>query len=380
MKPIRARIQRAAPLAGAVGIIAALFLGVALAGAAATRIPLRDGMRAPRGITPLDDGSMLVAEVLGGRLLRMQPDGATQVIADDLPATLGGPTSTYPTGISAAVEVDGAYYFIVGEFRGRGYSALYRLDPGGTPEIVAGGIGDDGFPATDIVNPYDLVPAAGGGVFISDGGANAVLHVAPSGTISEYASFPRRENPTPDMRTTIDVVPTGLAYGPDGALYMASLTGIPYPRDAAIVYRLEDLNADGDALDVGEVTEYAHGFSAATDLAFDTKGDLLVTEFSRDMPALVSEYSLDDAAQVPGRLVRWRDGEIEQVAGGLVSPTAVAIVGGRIFVSEEFAGRVTEIRPNSIVQTLWTPLAFEAGVAVLILLTGIAGIWRQSRI
>lgn len=354
----------------------ALLLGLTLAGSAATRVPLRDNLQAPRGITPLEDGSMLVAEVLGGRLLRMQPNGETTVIADGLPATLGGPTSTYPTGISAAVQIGDTYYVIVGEFRGRGYSALYRLEPGSRPEIVAGGIGDDGFPATEIVNPYDLVPAPNGGVFISDGGSNEVLHVAPDGTISEYATFARRENPTPGVHGTIDVVPTGLTYGPDGALYMASLTGIPYPRGAAIVYRLEDVNGDGDALDASEVTEYARGFSVATDLAFEQNGDLLVTEFSRDMPRLVSEYSLDDAARIPGRLVRWHDGSLEHVAGGLISPTSVAVANGRIFVSEEFAGRVTEIRLQREGPRRWIPYVVELfAVASVVAAAGMAW-WR----
>ena len=47
----------------------------------------------------------------------------------------------------------------------------------------------------------------------------------------------------------------------------------------------------------------------------------------------------------PGRLVRWRDGAITVVASGLVSPTAVALMDGRIYVSEEFAGRVRIIEP-----------------------------------
>lgn len=349
------------------------------AGNAATRVPLREDLQAPRGITPLDDGSILVTEVLGGRILHIQPNGETAVVADGLPATLGGPTSTYPTGISAAVRIDDTYYFIVGEFRGRGYSTLYRLEPGGAPEHIAGGVDDDGFPATAIVNPYDVVPAPEDGVLISDGGANAVLHVSSNGIISEYATFARRENPTPDVRETIDVVPTGLTYGPDDALYMASLTGIPYPRGAAIVYRLEDVNDDGDALDADEVTEYAHGFSVATDLSFDQNDDLLVTEFSRDMPKLVGEYTLDQAAQVPGRLVRWHDGTLEHVAGRLVSPTAVAVVNGRIFVSEEFAGRVTEIRLSHDGSRYWIPFAIEL-FAVALVVVAVSLAWQRTRL
>jgi hypothetical protein len=142
----------------------------------------------------------------------------------------------------------------------------------------------------------------------------------------------------------MDVVPTGLAYGPDGALYMASLTGWPYPPGVANVYRLEDANGDGDAMDPDEVSVYAEGFTAATDLAFEASGALLVTEFSTDMAGLVVDLTAERAVELPGRLVRYRTGgPLEVVAAGLVSPTAVAVSGDRIFVSEEFAGRVREV-------------------------------------
>lgn len=367
-----------------IGLTVAL-IGILLAGLGVRRAtnptaPLLTDLQAPRGLIPLDDGSLLVAEVLGGRLLRLAPDGSIIVIANDLPATLSGPTSTYPTGISAAVLVDDTYYFIVGEFRGRRYSTLYRVKPGGTPVAVAGGVNRDGFPATPLTNPYDLVPAPDGGFFVSDGGANAVLYVTAAGEITEYAMFPRRENPEPGIHATIDVVPTGLTYGPDGALYLASFTGIPYPRGAAIVYRLEDTNGDGDALDAGETEVYAEGFSVATDVAF-RDGILLVTEFSVNMPQLVSDYGLSQAARIPGRLVRWRNGAIETVAGGLVSPTSVALASGDIYVSEEFAGRVTRVRPRSESIAAWLPFAIEAAVAGVVLAAAVAGIvvnkgWR----
>ena len=78
-------------------------------------------------------------------------------------------------------------------------------------------------------------------------------------------------------------------------------------------------------------------------MAFDDDGALLVTEFSLDMERLV-QAGFAQAAQAPGRLVRWRLGTMEVLADNLVSPTALAVLDGRIFVSEEFAGRVVEVR------------------------------------
>ena len=338
-----------------------------------------EDLKSPRGLTPLGNGSVLVSEVLGGRLLELALNGDMNVVQEGLPATLGGPGGNYPTGVSAAIFVESAYYYVVGEFRGSRYSALYQLAPGAAPELLAGGTNRDGFPATRLTNPYDLAPAPEGGFLVSDAGANAVLHVSPDGAVSDYATFPRRELSTQEGDLTFDVVPTGLAIGPDGALYLASFTGFPYPQKAADVYRLEDLNGNGDAMDSGEVTVYAQGFSTATDLAFDEDGSLLVTEFSADLAGLIKGPGIEQAEQIPGRLVRWNEGTLEVVADGLVSPTGVAVLGGRILVSEEFAGRVREVlTPAPGVNLDWTLSLLVGVIAAAIGFLG-ATWWRRRR-
>ena len=304
------------------------------------------GLNTPRGLTPLDDGGLLIAEVRGGRLLHLTMRGDLTIIQDGLPSTWGGPGGKYPTGVSSAVLVDEVFYYVVGEHRGRPFSTLYGLVPGETPEFLAGGVQLGGMPATHLTNPYDLVPAPEGAFFVSDSGYNAVLRVTVKGDIVDYALFSDLANPLypeQDIHPTIDVVPTGITYGPDGALYVASFTGFPNPRGAASIYRIEDVNGDGDARDDGEVEIFAEGFSVATDLAFEETGTLLVTEFSENMPSFGGVYDLEHSSAAPGRLVRWVGGEIEEVVDGLISPTALAIVDGRVFVSEEFVGRVREI-------------------------------------
>ena len=63
-----------------------------------------------------------------------------------------------------------------------------------------------------------------------------------SGRISDYTTFLARENPASDVHRSFDVVPTGLSFGSDSALYVASFTGFPFPQGATYVYRLEDIN------------------------------------------------------------------------------------------------------------------------------------------
>src|SRR5690606_31982100 len=89
---------------------------------------------------------------------------------------------------------------------------------------------------------------------------------------------------------------------------------------------------NGNALDAGETTVYAEGLTTATNLAFAANGDLIVTEFSTNM-----------LAQAPGRVVRVSNGAVTEVAGGLISPTGLAVLNGRIIVSQEFTGLVTDV-------------------------------------
>ena len=375
-----------AAAAAILGIGAGLLVFFFVAGSAGPSVPFLTGLKSPRGLTSLGGGDLLVAEVLGGRLLRVNAKGDVTLIRDGLPATLGGPSGDYPIGISAAILRDQSYYYVAGEPQHGGgvsrvtrFSSLYRLGPDGTPEVVAGGIGPDGFPSSRLTNPYDLVPAPDGGFLVSDAGVNAVLHISKEGAISDYAVFPDRDVPGPGGPITMDVVPTGLTFGPDGALYLSSFTGYPYPKNAANIYRLEDLNGDGDAMDQNESTVFAEGFSVATDLLFEQDGALVVTEFSTDMLMLIEEFGPRTGDEIPGRVVRWRNGAIEVVAEGLISPTSIAIANNRVFVSEEFVGVIREINPPVHTGVFTWSLSITVGLFTSAFVMVCRYLWKRFR-
>jgi sugar lactone lactonase YvrE len=195
-------------------------------------------------------------------------------------------------------------------------------------------------------NPYSIVVDADGNAFVNDAGANATLMVAPDGTISTYAVYPSVA--VPDELAQIfgfsftDAVPTGLAMGPDGALYVSLLTGFPFSEGASMVYRLEDTNGNGNAMDDGEMTVFADGLTTSTALAFGPDGTLYATEFRGPLT--------DETGQniATGRVVEWADGAWETIADGLITPTGLAVgADGTVYVSEEFAGVIMSIHASS---------------------------------
>ncbi len=122
-------------------------------------------------------------------------------------------------------------------------------------------------------NPFSIV-AVDDGYVVSDAGANALLHISPTGTITTVTVFPTRtvEFP-PDSGTMVDVepVPTGMTIGPDGAYYVGELTDFPFPVGGANVYRV---------VPGAEPELYADGFTNVIDVDFDADGNLYVLEIA----------------------------------------------------------------------------------------------------
>ena len=176
-------------------------------------------------------------------------------------------------------------------------------------------------------NPWDLV-VSGGETFVTDAGGNTLLKVDGANQVSLVHLFPDKLV-TPPSNIPIgglppqfpaQAVPTGLTIGPDGALYIAQLSGFPFAPGSADVFRYDSVNG---------VTTFASGFSNLVDIATGPDHSLYLLQYSNDFWAAPS-----------GRVLRLGlDGSVETLFSDLANPTALAVApDGKIYVANNADG------------------------------------------
>jgi len=190
-------------------------------------------------------------------------------------------------------------------------------------------------------NPVGLL-ADHGKFVVADAGGNTVLGVKPRGGIRQLAEFESRmidappflELP-PGTQIPMQAVPTSVATkGHDGAYYVSQLTGFPFPKGAANIYRIDPRS--------GRTTIYAAGLTNVTDLAFRGRSLYavqLATEGLLNGP-IGSVVKVEPGATAPT--------DHTVVVGDLPSPYGIAIRGEHAYVTthstEKDVGQVIRIR------------------------------------
>ena len=199
--------------------------------------------------------------------------------------------------------------------------SLIQLQPSGTWRVVAdisafeGATNPAGGPIDS--NPYGVL-AEGGRTFVTDAGGNSLLEVRANGAISLVALFPATPAPPPFNQS--EAVPTRVKRGPDGALYVSTLTGVPFLAGSAAIYRV----VPGESPSV-----YLTGFKTITDFAFAPDGAVYVLQFAT-APVFFGG---------PGALIHVAtDGVRTPITTALFQPTGVVVgADGSIYVSNRGA-------------------------------------------
>ncbi len=115
-------------------------------------------------------------------------------------------------------------------------------------------------------NPNGIA-VVNGTTLVADAGANLIAKVGPHGAVTTlaYLQVPKG--------SVTDAVPTCLAQGPDGAVYVGELLGGSYAPGGARVWRITMSGGTAHA------TVWARGFTTIQGCGFDAKGNFYATEF-----------------------------------------------------------------------------------------------------
>jgi hypothetical protein len=300
-----------------------------------------EGLDNPRGLEFGPDGLLYVAEggqggtistegeceqvvppvgpYTGGdnaRISTLDADGQRTSVVEGLPSDQTSPAlGSLVSGVADIAFVDDTlYYLLAAGGCSHGHpdvpNGIFRVNDDGTTELVADLSAFVKANPTAVQNPGDFEPDEGAyGLELF----NDELYV----TESNHGALDAVDPATGEVHRVIDMteteghlVPTAMAVGPDGNLYVSNLTTFPITAGTAQVFTVTP---------DGELGVHAEGVTAVLGLAFDDAGQLYVLETSGPGSGM-------EAPIVPGtgRVVRLTDdGQLEVIATGLVFPTGM---------------------------------------------------------
>jgi hypothetical protein len=162
---------------------------------------------------------------------------------------------------------------------------LFQFEAGNNPD---GGVVDS--------NPFDVQSLGGNAALVADAGGNDLLRVDNQGNVTVMAVFPNEIVSTANIKQIAGCpspapfcglppfipaqpVPTSIAIGPDGYIYVGELKGFPAPTGESNIWRVSpaatgaQCGASADCVKV-----FDGGFTSIIDLAFGDDGQLYVAE------------------------------------------------------------------------------------------------------
>lgn len=224
-------------------------------------------------------------------------------------------------------------------------------------------VDQDDFPEES--NPYGLAVLPNGDALVADAAGNDLIRVTPEGDATTMARFDLETVATdhlpPELieelelpaEITAEAVPTSVALGKDGAIYVGELKGFPFRPGSSHVWRI-DPDADGAFCSVNEpdpdCTIAAGGFTAIQDIAINqNNGTLYVYELAAE-GVLAFEAGFESGEFPSAVLLKVKiDRRTELVAGQLSQPGGVTVArNGTVFVTDGVfdpgGGRLARVR------------------------------------
>ena len=283
---------------------------------AVTLSTFASGLMNPMGIDADNHGNVWVSqgETINndGSVVVIKPNGKKYTAIINLSAFVNK-QSGQPQGTSHLLLEGNFLWVLSGDY-------LYRIDvgdfkPGISSPIDASKLAKEdvaafsyskGFPDS---HPYNLTKGPDGDLYISDAGANAIIHRHGWNKYSVLATFPDFINPNPagppPGPPTIQAVPTSIWW--DGHDFLVTtLTGFPFLKGLAVIYKVS-LS--------GNVSIYQKGFTELVDLAPGQQGHHIAVQH-----ATFGAMGFEPNTGV----LYWVDGSSSvQLVGGLDMPVGI---------------------------------------------------------
>lgn len=259
-----------------------------------------------------------------GAVVTIGADGTVTQVGPGLPSFTFGTEIVGPAGVAV---VDGTIYVVTGGVGPStpavdpmpGRASVWSIDAAtGEGKVVADleafertNNPDPNFIDSD---PYAIIAGTDGMLYVADSGGNDILKVDPTtGEVSLLAVIPglpgQQANPNRGGAMEIDPVPTGLAWAPDGGLYVSNLSGGPFiPQTASLMHVAMD----------GTVTTVASGLTMLGDVTVAPDGTIYVVT--------MSDNFLDPAGPAAGSIVMIdpQSGASAPVITGIPFPGGIA--------------------------------------------------------
>lgn len=245
------------------------------------------------------EGTPEAAEIIShtgptGKVSRLSADGTVTEIANDLVSYTFGATGEINGPAGLAVDGDGSVY--VSMSTGPTMPLLPHTGEDGTllkidiesgertvvANLVEWETEHNPDPIEVYSNPFGM-SLMDGVAYVADAAGNTIIAVdIASGEMSTFTVtaglpvdfFPEAGNPARDGAHEIDSVPSIAKPGPDGRLYVAYITGGPFPAGGAPI--------DAFSLD-GTKERVVEGLTMTVDIAFDSADRMYASIMSTDM-------------------------------------------------------------------------------------------------
>lgn len=345
----------------AAGAVLALALSTpALASAASDPPPPQqwsDQLAAPFSLA-VDGHRVLIADGGTGVIGQLQPDGSIAPVVEGVPGLAGVATrgawiayaSSEMTGESEPPVITESGLNIRDRKGDVTYADLHAYEVANNPDQVnTYGITDPGSCVasdpratyTGLVDAHAYnVTAYQGAWLVADAGANTITRVTDDGGISIVAVLP----PVPVVITAeiagmmglpecavgdvynVEPVPTGVAIGPGGAIYVTTLPG--FPGEGASQGALWQIDPD-----TGDATQIVSGLSGPTSIATAANRTYIAELFGAGV-SMVKAGELSPFAELPGALA------VATAANGTVWVATMASEQGPGTISSIWKGKV----------------------------------------